>query len=437
MTTELIIALLGIVAAIVVFSVLSYKGVHTYISVIVAGFIVIFTSSLDPTVSFNETFWPNFNTLLNQLWWLCIGGALFGAVVNMTGAGVVCGRAILKLMGKRATLGLAIVGVVLQLCGVSIFSGALFAMLPMIFAVFKEYDIPRRFAPAIICFSVLTLACVMPGSIATHNLLTTQFFGLTLYAGAVNGFVAFFVMLFLGDVIINKLIKKAQANGEHFEALPGDFPAENAEGETKEPPLWRVLIPMVLFPVVINFAPWDMFFSQLIVFGVSLVCLWGYWTPKTLIASLREVVPMSLNVILGMAAITGFGSFIFASPAFKVIIGLVMKIPGNALVSAAIATTILAGACGSASSAISIVLPVLGNTWAATGITTAGLARVVGLSSLVLDSLPHNGAINGLLLGCREPLKKAYPPIFWMTVVVPAVGTVVLVILFSIFPNLP
>lgn len=436
MDATLIIALLGIVLAIVAFSVLSYKGVHTYISVIVAGFIVIITSSLDPTVSFNETFWPNFNALLNQLWWLSIGGALFGAVINLTGAGVVCGRAIMKIMGKRATLGLAIVGVVLQLCGVSIFSGALFAMLPMIFAVFKEFDIPRRFAPAIICFSVLTLACVMPGSIATHNLLTTQFYGLTLYAGAVNGFIAFFVMLIVGDIILNKLIKRAKAAGEHFEALPGDFPAEREDGK-KDPPLWRVLIPMVMFPLVINFAPWDMFFSQLIVFGVSLICLWGYWTPKSLIASLREVVPMSLNVILGMAAITGFGSFIFASPAFKVIIGLVMNIPGNALVGAAIATTLLAGACGSASSAISIVLPVLGNTWAATGISTAGLARVVGLSSLVLDSLPHNGAINGLLLGCREPLKKAYPPIFWMTVVVPAIGTVLMIILFSVFPNLP
>lgn len=241
MDASIIIALLGIVAAIVVFSVLSYKGVHTYISVIVASFIVIFTSSLDPTVSFNETFWPNFNTLLNQLWWLCIGGALFGAVINLTGAGVVCGRAIMKVMGKRATLGLAIVGVVLQLCGVSIFSGALFAMLPMIFAVFKEYDIPRRFAPAIICFSVLTLACVMPGSIATHNLLTTQYYGLTLYAGGVNGMIAFLVMLFLGDWIMGKLIKKAQAAGEHFETLPGDFPAEGEEGKAKEPPLWRGL----------------------------------------------------------------------------------------------------------------------------------------------------------------------------------------------------
>lgn len=436
MDVSIIIALIGILLAIAVFSFLSFKGVHTYVSVIVAGFIVILTSSLDPVTSFNETFWPSFNGLLNQLWWLSVGGALFGAVINLTGAGVVLGRAILKIFGKRAVLGMTLVGVALQLCGVSLFGGAMFAMLPMIFAIFKEQDVPRRFAPAIICFSVLTLACVMPGSIATHNLLTTQHFGLTLYAGTVNGIIAMAVMLFLGDFILAKLIKKAQDNGEHFVAKPGDLPT-NAEGEENLPPLWRVLIPMLFFPIMVNFAPIDMFFSQLIAFGVALVFLWGFWGVRPLIDNIRETVPLSMNIILGMAAITGFGSFIYASPAFNYIIGMVMSIPGNALVSAAISTSVMAGMCGSASAAISIILPILGQTWAATGVSLAGLARVIGLSSLVLDSLPHNGAINGMLMGCRESLKDAYIPIFWTTVVVPAVGSVVLIILFSLLPMLP
>jgi len=62
----------------------------------------------------------------------------------------------------------------------------------------------------------------------------------------------------------------------------------------------------------------------------------------------------------------------------------------------------------------------------------------MSISSAALDSLPHNGYIvtvtNGL---CNETHHDAYGPVFWLTVVTPAIGSVVAVILFSFFPMLP
>ncbi len=58
----------------------------------------------------------------------------------------------------------------------------------------------------------------------------------------------------------------------------------------------------------------------------------------------------------------------------------------------------------------------------------------MAISSARLDSLPHNGYIvtvtNGL---CKETHKDAYMPIFWVTVLTPFIGTIVAVLLFTMF----
>lgn len=69
---------------------------------------------------------------------------------------------------------------------------------------------------------------------------------------------------------------------------------------------------MVVFPLRINPANWNFFFSQLIACGISLIFLRGDWIPEALTGSIKDHVPLSLNIVLGMAAITDFGNFICA-----------------------------------------------------------------------------------------------------------------------------
>ncbi len=62
----------------------------------------------------------------------------------------------------------------------------------------------------------------------------------------------------------------------------------------------------------------------------------------------------------------------------------------------------------------------------------------MAISSSSLDSLPHNGYIVTVTNGvCNETHKDAYGPVFNLTVVVPFLGTLVGVLLFTLFPNLP
>ena len=80
----------------------------------------------------------------------------------------------------------------------------------------------------------------------------------------------------------------------------------------------------------------------------------------------------------------------------------------------------------------------MGPAFVQMGIPAGAVARTIAISSCALDSLPHNGYIvtvcNGL---CNETHKDCYKPVFVMTVLVPFVGTIVAVALFTLFPYLP
>ena len=86
------------------------------------------------------------------------------------------------------------------------------------------------------------------------------------------------------------------------------------------------------------------------------------------------------------------------SPAFGAAVDSLTSLPGDPLVSASIAVTLIAGLTGSASGG--------------------------------LDSLPHNGYVVTTIRGvCRETHKSAYWPMFCMTVLVPIFGLIVALLL--------
>ena len=429
--------IVGILGALILFTWLSLKGVHTYIAVVPAAMLCILLNGLPFESSFTETYWTNFLGYVQKMWFIAIGGAAFGTLVYVTGGGITIARYIIKVLGKNSTIGITLVGIILEICGVSLFAGSIFIMLPIIFEIYKKYNIPRRFCVSMLCFSALTLACVAPGSTMTHNLIPATFYNLKLYHGFTIGIACMIFMLIIGQFILNRLIAKAQAAGEGFEAHPGDV-VEQDPGSEHLPPLWRIIIPMIAYPLLINLLPLYIFFNQLIAFCIGLVFLWGYYTPKGLIAGLKTTVPAGVGIIFSQSAVMGFGSVLAAAPSFSAISTLITSIPGPVYLQVALSTTVASCMCGSASGGINIMLPAMGNTWAAVnGANLSGIARVCGLSSLVFDSMPYNGAINAMCNACAEDLRRAYPPVFWMTVVVPFCGTVLMILLYTFFPFLP
>ena len=142
--------------------------------------------------------------------------------------------------------------------------------------------------------------------------------------------------------------------------------------------------------------------------------------------------------ITNTCAVNGFGGVASNSPVFGDIVSAMVNLPGPKLLGLVIGTTVIAGICGSASGGLGIAVPILGPVYTQLGIAPSIVHRVMALSSSALDSLPHNGYIvtvtNGL---CRETHKDSYGLTFALTVIIPFIGSLVGVALFTLFPNLP
>lgn len=97
----------------------------------------------------------------------------------------------------------------------------------------------------------------------------------------------------------------------------------------------------------------------------------------------------SLNAICNTSAVVA-GGVVKLAPAFAAVVNAMLNIPGPKILSLAIATTVLAGICGSASGGCGIASPLLGPAFVNMGIPAGVVARTISISSAVPDSPPHN-----------------------------------------------
>ncbi|NBV83886.1 GntP family permease, partial [bacterium] len=140
----------------------------------------------------------------------------------------------------------------------------------------------------------------------------------------------------------------------------------------------------------------------------------------------------ALVAIANTAAVVGFGSVAKLTPGFQSAVDAMTQIPGDPLIGAAVAVSVIAGLTGSASGGQSIALPILAPHYLDLGVNPEALHRVVAISSGALDSLPHNGYVVTTLRGiCKESYADAYPAVGILTVVVPALGTTLAIALLS------
>lgn len=136
--------------------------------------------------------------------------------------------------------------------------------------------------------------------------------------------------------------------------------------------------------------------------------------------------------IANTAAVVGFGGVVKVTPAFESAVDVMTGIPGSPLIGGALAVAVIAGLTGSSSGGQAIALPLLAPHYLDLGVNAEALHRTVAISSGSLDSLPQGGYVVTTIRSiCGETHKDAYPAFGALTVVVPILGVILAVILFS------
>src|SRR5690625_5025715 len=107
---------------------------------------------------------------------------------------------------------------------------------------------------------------------------------------------------------------------------------------------------------------------------------------------------------------------------------------GLALVGLAICVTIVCAINWSGFGGLGIGLPILAPIYMSQGLDPGAMHRVSALASGGIDSLPHNGyVVTTVRAICGETHRRAYSPIFIVSVVVPSIVMFLAVVLYSIF----
>lgn len=476
-------SLLGIVLALVLLMALAYRGMSVLLlAPLMALLAALFSPDAPMLASYTQIFMPALGAFVVAFFPLFLLGAVFGKLMEDSGAARVIAQAIVTRLGARqAILAIVLACAVLTYGGVSLFVVA-FAVYPMATALFREVDLPKRLIPGTIALGAFTFTMTaLPGTPAIQNAIPMPYFGTTPFAAPGLGLIGGAVMLVLGMLWLVRRAAKAAAQGEgygthddaHQDKLAPQAPSPETTPQTVTAPnavqqprhaLARALAPVVLV-IVLNFlvATWllpaldttylaDPKFSDThigkvrglwavtVALAAAIVLLMWLQRPRLprLAQSLEQGAGSSVMPLLNTASQVGFGAVIASLAGFAVLRDAVLTIaPDNPLVSVSIAVNLLAGITGSASGGMSIALQTLGETWLAMG-QAAGIApellhRVTAIATGGLDALPHNGAVITLLGICGLSHRQSYADIFVVAVAIPVLALMVVVTLGSAF----
>ncbi|MEM1378175.1 MAG: GntP family permease [Pseudomonadota bacterium] len=441
---------------------LAYRGVSVLIlSPLLAGLAALLVG--DPVMAtWTQRFMPATGGFVISFFPLFMLGAVFGRVMEVSGAARTIADAVIKALGAgRAILAVVMACAILTYGGISLFVVA-FAVYPIALALFSAARISLTLIPASIALGAFTFTMTaLPGTPAIQNAIPMPYFGTTVFAAPGLGTIAALIMVLGG---LSYLSRTSVALGaDTAVGLADDIASEIGKEEPGGPALWVSVTPLIVV-IVANLALSTLYFPNL-----DLAFLaddsWGETSPQavtgtwSLIASLLiallvlvalvysrleaplvtmgEGAQMSLVPLFNTAALVGFGAVIAGLPAFAVITGILEGLPGGVVVNLALSTGLLAGITGSASGGMSIALDVLGEKYATLAVQQnidPGLMhRVTSLATGSLDALPHNGAVITLLGIGKLTHAQAYGPIFVVAVGIPFLAAVAVVVLSMLF----
>ncbi len=431
---------IGLLGGLALLIVLTMRGVDLLIAAPVCALLVALSFGLPlfpqtaeaGAASFTSGYMGGFTGFVASWFFVFLLGSVFGKVMEDSGAADSVAQWVVQRFGARHAL-VAIVGAcaLLTYGGVSLFVVA-FSVFPLALALFRQAGLPRRFIPATIGFGSVTFTMTSAGSPEIQNWIPMEHLGTTPYAAWQVSLVVAIGMAAFGFVWLKWMVRRAVAAGEIYDVRDGDPQAKT--GGLPHPasgllPLGAVLgVAFVLHDTLKQ--------SALIVALLSGVLVVLVVNRKYFVNLSQAVTAGTIGALIAIAntsAVVGFGAIAKLSPAFAAAVDALTSLPGNPLVGAAVAVTLIAGLTGSASGGQAIALPILAPHYLGLGVDAQALHRVVAIASGGLDSLPHNGYVVTTIRGvCRETHRSAYWPMFCLTAVVPLLGVLLALLLLSL-----
>ena len=201
------LGLVGILLGIFLLIFLTWKGWHMGLATIVAAFAVLVLNGMAIWPGISESYATAFKNFAGTWFLLFALGAIFGKVMDESGAASAISNFIVGKLGKKQiVLIILLTTAILAYGGISVFV-IMFTMYPICMALFKEADIPRKLFPAMsICMAGTTCMTFLPGAPSVPNLVPTEALGTTIYAAPVIGIIGGICVFIMDYIFFTQMI---------------------------------------------------------------------------------------------------------------------------------------------------------------------------------------------------------------------------------------
>ncbi|WP_029326967.1 GntP family permease [Bacillus coahuilensis] len=434
------LSMIGLVGGLALLIILTMRGMNLLVAGPLCALVVAVFSGLplfpqlvgEGEANLVGNYMSGFSGFVASWYLMFLLGAIFGKVMEDSGAADSVSKWIVNTLGmKRAVLAIVAACAFLTYGGVSLFVVA-FSVYPMAVSLFKQANLPRRFIPAALAFGSVTFTMTSAGSPEIQNWIPIDYLNTSPYAGwEVSLIVAVFMALF-GYWWLKRMINKAVEKGETYVSRENDPVIVDKE----LPNPLTGLLPLAVV-LIISFIFHDSLAQSALIVALlggvitTLALNYNYFT--NFWEAMSQGTIGALIAIGNTAAVVGFGGVAKAVPAFQTAVEAITNIPGSPLIGGAVAVSVIAGMTGSASGGQAIALPLIAPHYIDAGVNPEALHRVVSISSGALDSLPHNGyVVTTVRAICGETHQDAYGAVGAVTVIVPLLGVILAIALFSL-----
>lgn len=421
-----------LIVAVALITLLALKGVPIFYAAFITSVFVLASCGMDVVDGMTGTYAYAFGGSVQTDMFIFIFGAIFGKVLEMSGAVNAIADGIVARIGEKAVVpAIVVAGGIMGYGGISVFVG-MFALYPLIFEMFRRANISRTLAPGIYCAAAGSFSVWMPGSPSMQVLLPSDALGTSTFSAAVPGFIVAAVQIAAEIAFCTWYVRHTQRKGLVWEGDDSLDAALAAEARRKKPPFLVALAPMAVLIGVLGFSGMNASLGLFVGVVVALAVYAPYipWR-QDFWGKMQQGFLAGSGALITTCSVVGFGAVVQSTGAFQQLLDAVVGLESNPLVTSVAITAVLAGVCGSGPGGLAMSLPIVKEYFVPMGVNLGALTRALALSTMIFN-LPSNSVVSTAIGHARSSYRQSYPMVFVTVSVMSLAMTVLLLALYAV-----
>lgn len=431
-TSSVAFSAVMMILAIVVLVWMSMKNIPMWLGAICATMIIGICTPEGPLNILFGTFSTGVAAMMSNLGIVYLMGMIFADALTNSGCGDKIGSFLMdKLSVKAAPFCIMIPTLLLAFGGIGSYP---FIMAPIAFAVLKKANLPRSVGVVVLCGSYSLIGFLIPGTTLSTNVLASNLYGTSLFAGADVGILMFVVGLVLNVLYYIWLCNDYRKKGIGYTPTPLEEAASKRSAEDS-PSFIMAVIPLLIAFIGSFIFQLGLGFSS----NLTAVCAQGmavifiYATNwKRMTSDNGNKLMQIANSIKGAFAplmiacfVMGFSMCLGQTAIYQQIADILTGLNGNPYVVTVIAIMILACIMGAPTTAITTFAPGIGATLISRGADAGLIHRLSMAAGTTFDSMPWSVSLilNFQVMGVT--LKEAYKNVIVVQIVITTIYTLV------------